>query len=281
MTPHTPQKPTFQEVQNPFFNKQALGFFILVFIEFFVACGQKKVESKVVDRQGDRNTMQYFLDTAMFVLNQNKSLQDTSYHYGIVKVDIVSQNYDRFAFISIHGEAIENDSIVFSNSLYVAYLHVDKWVLKDSILLDEMAMYLPDTIRKEDVNFDNQKDFVLVYTIKSASRSIYLYKLFIAKSKANYQIVSLYSSFSDLNISAQNKTIMTGEDGGMFGLNSKSIYCWSSDTLEEIKRLEKIILLDKQGQMIGDETREYRLKNNELVVKKELKNESDYFEKWQ
>lgn len=40
-----------------------------------VACGQKKIESKIVGNQGDtikkeNNTMQYFLDSAMFVLNQ-------------------------------------------------------------------------------------------------------------------------------------------------------------------------------------------------------------------
>lgn len=246
-----------------------------------IACKEKKQAIRTFSSQWAKNTPQYFLDSAMFVLNQNKSLKDTSYHCNITHVNIVSQDYDTFAFIGIHSEAIENDSIFYPNSLYIAQFQIDKWILKDSTLLDDMALYVPDKILKEDVNFDNQKDIILTYMIQSASRGIYLHKLFITKPKANYQLVSLYSSDPDLNISKQNKTIMIGEDGGIYGLNSKSVYHWNSDTLQEIKRLDKIVILDKQGNMIGDETTEYHLENNELVVKKELKDGVDYFDIWE
>ncbi len=259
----------------------------LVCTYLYIACGQNKIESKVVDNQIDTtkkedNTMKYFLDSAMFVLNQNKSLRDTSYHLEIAQINIVSQNNDRFVFISIHGEAIENDSIDFPNSLYIAYFHIDKWILKDSIVLDEMAMYFPDTIRKEDINFDNQTDFMLVYDIKSASRMVNSYELLLLNPQKNISKLRLYST-DTIAILPKTKTIITWADGGNFGTHEKNIYCWNSDTLQEIKRLEKIISINKQEKIMGYNMTEYVLKSDKLVKKRAWleKNETDYFEKWQ
>jgi hypothetical protein len=267
---------------NPLTKISTKLLFSFAFLYLCIACGQNKNESKVVGNQGDNNTIQYFLDSAMFVLNQKKSLQNTSYHHGIVQVDIISQHYDTFAFISIHGEAIENDSIVFPNSLYIAYFHIDKWVLKDSILLDEMSMYLPDTIRKEDINFDNQTDFVLVYDIKSASRMVNSYELLLFNPQKNISKLRLYST-DTISILPKTKTIITWKDGGNFGTHEKNAYCWNNDTLQEIRRLEKSISMNKQGKIIGYDMTEYVLQNNKLVTKHEWleKIETDYFEKWQ
>ena len=70
MTTQIPQKLTFQEFQNNFFNKQFLRFFVLIFIGFLFACGQKKVESKVVDNQGDTIKILYFRDSAFWALQK-------------------------------------------------------------------------------------------------------------------------------------------------------------------------------------------------------------------
>lgn len=251
------------------------------------ACGEKKIESKVIGNQGDtikkeNNTMQYFLDSAMFVLNQNKSLQDTSYHHYITQVNVVSQNDDRFAFFSINGEAIENDSVIPPNTLYIACFQADKWILKDSIVLDEMAMYVPDTISREYVNFDNQMDLMIKYSIMNISRVIVCYDLLLLNSKKNISKLRLYSTDS-IAILPKTKTIITWGDGGNFDTHEKNIYHWNSDTLQQLKKLEKTISINEQGRFNDYKMVEYVLKNNKLVKKRAWleKSETDYFEKWQ
>lgn len=152
-------------------------------------------------------------------------MRDTSYHHYITQVNVVSQNNDRFAFFSINGEAIENDSVIPPNTLYVGYFHIDKWVLKDSIVLDEMTFYFPDTIGKEDANFDNQKDFILVYTIRTGSRIANCYEFLLLTAQKNISKLRLYST-DTIAILRKTKTIITWGDGGNFGTVIPA--CWQS-----------------------------------------------------
>jgi hypothetical protein len=92
----------------------------------------------------------------------------------------------------------------------------------------------------------------------------------------------LYSTYR-IAILPINKSIIAWADGGNFGTHEKSIYHWNSDTLQEIKKLEKTIAMNKDGGILGYDMAEYVLQNNKLVKKREWldKNETDYFEKWQ
>lgn len=296
----TPQKLTFQEVRNNFFH-----LLIFVFIGLFFACGQKKVENKAVDNQRDTLKVStkkditlngkwksYLdIDSVISYLNKNTHIKDTTWENNCGKIamkDYFHQGIS-IAFLQPNvGFGNLESEYTYPSMLYVLQKENQKWKVIDNILPiydnnTEYNYYL-DTIKTGDFNFDKQPDVYIRYSVKHVSRviSIFYFLTFDKEQKKPKYKQYIYSTDS-IAILPKTKNIITWVDGGNFGRHEKNIYQWNSDTLQEIKKIERTIAMNKDGGILGYEMIEYVLQNNKLVKKREWldKNESDYFEKWQ
>lgn len=289
MTTQIPQKLTFQEFQNNFFNKQFLRFFVLIFIGFLFACGQKKVESKVVDKQGDTiktltekniNLITYNRDSLFQSLQNEVDIPDTAFiDYGIGSIMKFDVDGTKLAFIHFDNDCYGAGNM--KKDLYILSFQNDKWRIIDSTKLDYEIHWI-DTIYKIDINFDTKDEIVVKYSSLSGSRDIYPYEFFEydKNTKQVKHFLSLSSSLDEI-VNIKNKTIILGSDGGYYS-QGKQVYSWQADTLQ----LLRSITARENGKGYRNVMEEKKFKNGiRIKFKKTTFTNSDkawdYFENWQ
>lgn len=251
---------------------------IYLFVVFlFIAC---RSTEKGFLLTVDKKTPNYFLDSTLRALNQTKYVEQGNYRGDITQVTVLNRGYDQFAFISMHNEALSNGSISYPNKLYISLFWVDKWVLKDSLTIDEMMLYEPDSIWLQDVNFDNQLDFVLDYPTLIHNREIHEYQLLLVDKQTNMKKRSI-SSTDIIEFVPSTKSIMTWADGGYFS-QAKLLHSWRADTLQLVRSIIGV----ENGKGFRSDIEEKFFENGKLVktINKKF-NDSDeayeYFESWE
>ncbi len=285
----TTQKLTFQEVRNNFFNKQVLRFFIVLFIGFFFACEQKKVESKVVDNQVDTTKILYFRDSVFWALQKLQIIKDTNHIYtSLNSVKNIEMPNDKLLFIYVDNFEFMAD-FALQKDCYVLRWDNKKWNVIDSVKF----AWIPnvsetiDTVQLVDVDFDGHQEIVLRFSSVSGSRSDCPYEFFKYNKKTK-QVKHFYSvsdstdqsmPTASMIVNKQQKTILFGGDGGTFS-QRKTVYCWQSDTLQAIKEITIIFHSEQK----------YRIKERKLenlywkIIKNKIYNSNkawEYFENWQ
>lgn len=276
----TQQKPTFQEVRN-----NILHLFILVFIGFFFACGQKKNENKAVDNQGDTTKIRYYRDSVFWALQKLQHIKDTNHIYtSINSVKNIEIANDKLLFVYVDNFTVMAD-FALQKDCYVLRWNDKQWQVIDSIKF----AWIPnvsetiDTVQLADVDFDGQQEIVLRFSSVSGSRGIYPYELFkydATKQSLRY-FLSLETSLDEIILNHRAKTIMLGTDGGVFS-QYKEVYTWVADSLQ----IQKSIISYENGKGCRNVIKEQKFKNG---VKSKLKKTTftncdkawDYFEKWQ
>ncbi len=284
MTPQTLHKLSFQELRNNLFN-----LFVLIFIGFFFACGQKKVESKVIDSQGDTTKILYFRDSAFLALQKLQHIKDTNHIYtSLNSVKNIEISNDKLLFIYVDNFTVMAD-FDLQKDCYVLRWDNKKWNVIDSVKFD----WIPnieetiDTVQWIDVDFDGQQEIVLRFSSVSGSRSDCPYEFFKYDKKTK-QVKHFYSVSDSLDqsmpaasmvVNPQEKTILFGGDGGTFS-QRKTVYCWQSDTLQAIKEITIIFHNEKKSKI-----EERKLENLDWkIIKTNIYNNDkawDYFENWQ
>lgn len=286
----TPQKPTFQEVKNNF-----LHLLIFVFIGLLFGCDKKKEEKEnIVSTQGDStlNTEKKYysyIDSTIAYLNKNNYISDTIWENNCEKIAI-KEYFNQSLTIAFLQPNIGLGHLETNNTtpamLYILQREKQNWqVVYDGLPIDDndYSCYL-DTIVDIDFNFDEQLDIYVKYNVKYISREISaFYLLTFDKEQKSIKYKDFIYSIDSIAILPETKSIIAWTDGGIFGTHAQSTYRWNSDTLQEIRKLEKTIVTNKDGGILGYKMVEYVLQNNKLVKKREWldKNETDYFEKWQ
>jgi hypothetical protein len=273
MIPHTAQKPTFQEIRNNFFN-----LFIFVFIGFLFACGQRKIENKIVGNQLN------ILKTPAITLSRDSCLrvwqnlpitQDTV----LAGLGIAFHLVKDYSFVlvcrdnSIHtSDNIENDST--RADLYIWYKDQERIIKIDSLDFGNAFYPFPDKspinqIGWQDINFDGEKELLLKYNSYSISRGIDPFRFFrYNKDTRQLTFFKELISNSDIDIDNKHKTITLYEDSGLY-CQAIETYRWQADTLQIIKRRETKWTQNETTKVEGDSVIFYELKNNKLVVVKQ------------
>jgi hypothetical protein len=147
MIPHT-TKPTFQEVRNNF-----LHLVIFIFIGFFFACGQKKVESKAVNKQGDKSMLSTEIkepilsDSIMqlIITNKTDSLKAEqaslftqkagkyNLQYTLQEVNLDSTSNKEVVLFATYNDLDKNDTIYFPDEEVFIFRKVKTaWKLIDA-----------------------------------------------------------------------------------------------------------------------------------------------------
>jgi hypothetical protein len=280
----TAQKSTFQEVRN-----NILHIFVFIFIGFFFACGQRKVENKVVGNQGDTTKFRYYRDSAFWALQKLQHIKDTNHIYtSINSVKNIEITNDKLRFIYVDNFTVMAD-FALQKDCYVLRWDNKKWNVIDSVKFGWIPNVSEtiDTLQLADVDFDGQQEIVLRFSSVSGSRSNCPYEFFKYDKKTK-QVKHFYSVSDSTDqsmpaafmvINPQEKTILFGGDGGTFS-QRKTVYCWQSDTLQAIKEIT-IIFHNEQKHRI----KEQKLDNLDwkIIKNKVYSNRKawDYFEKWQ
>jgi hypothetical protein len=269
----TPHKPTFQKVQSNF-----LHLVIFIFIGFFFACGQKKVETKTIDIKPNTQkspAITLSRDSCLRVwrnlpITKDSVLAGLGIAFHLVKdYPFVLVCRDNTIYTS---EESEEDST--RADFYIWYKDQEKIIKIDS--LDFGTLYYPfpnnspiSEITWQDIDFDGEKELLLEYYSVSGSRGINPFRFFkYNKDTKHLTFFMELDSNGDIDIDNKHKTITVYEDGSMYS-QAEETYYWKADTLQTIKRRETKWIQDDSTKIEGDSVIFYELKNNKLVVVKQ------------
>lgn len=280
---------------------------LLMFVSLCVSCEQRKIATKNADNQVDttktkltrteeqptENLMIWttYLDSTISYLNIRPNIKDTTWSndYGRIQIKDYFQQGVLIGFLQPSMIFQQPDSMALATStVYILQKHDGLWKLfKDKLPLNlnnnQEFIYDLENIKVIDVDFDQQPDLCVQYSIQHASREISDFYFFtFDKNQKQIKYKNHLYSMDTIAILATDKTLITWGDGGNYGTNHKIVYCWQANKLQEIKRLERTWC--EKNKIEGDCMSEYVLKNNKLVLKQkwfEKENGVEYFEKWQ
>ncbi len=214
------------------------------------------------------------LDSIIDFLNVAKFEKDT-----IIRNEFTYAVYGKaqngfadFVFIeSMYPDLL--DSLTTPTYLYIKNRH--KFELKDQFNFDEMS-WRGSKIQRRDMNFDGKIDIVLQRPW-FANRMIAEYLIIM---DSDFKRITKTSSTYELLTDEKNQTVISFIDGGNCCTHYKTINKWQSDSLVEIKHLEKSYNHQEGGEILE----EFVIKNGKEIKVKSQKLKQDeaeqYFENY-
>lgn len=210
------------------------------------------------------------LDSMIDFLNVAKFENDT-----IIKNEFTYAMYGKaqdgfpdFIFVeSMYPDLL--DSLKTPTYLYIKIK--DRFELKNQFDFDEMS-WRNSEIQRRDMNFDGKIDIVLQRPW-FANRMVADYLIIM---DSDFKRITKTSSTYELLTNEKNKTVISFVDGGNCCTHYKTIKKWQSDSLVEIRHLEKTYNHNEGGGILE----EFVIKNGKEIKIKTLKMEFDKAEKY-
>lgn len=221
---------------------------------------------------------QIYRDSLINFISKNKFDKDTTIRNDFIKVTygMAANDFPAFAFIdnnSCHLKA-DFDCYFF---LYAekdgVFELIEKSKDQDSFPYD----WSSSEIERRDINFDGKIDVLIKRPCFSASREITDYVLI---TNPNFKKIETIFTTDSLPTNPKNKTVISFSDGGNSYPHHKIINKWQSDSLVEIRHLEKVYNYKEEKFILE----EFILKNGKEIKIKTQKLKSDkaelYFESY-
>lgn len=254
------------------------------------SCGQKSVsdnakeEVKVINFDSYTNIQldsffQVSRDSLLDFISKNKFDKDTTINneFSQIMYGKAANGFPAFAFLEnkycdIGGDDFECKSFLYAEKDGV-FENTKTFTNQNSTLY---AWYNSE-IEHRDMNFDGKLDIIIKRPWHLVSRSITEYYLFLDRDFKNSNMIF---STDTLGINSENQTIVSFSDGGMCCPHNKTISQRQSDSLVEIRHLEKTYNHNEGGEIIE----EFVIKNGKEIKIKSQKlsqNEAEkYFENY-
>lgn len=178
-----------------------------------------------------------FLNVAKF---ENDTVLQNEFTYAMYGK--AQDNFSDFVFIeSMYPDLL--DSLTTPTYLYVK--NKDKFELKNQFDFDEMS-WRNSEIQRRDMNFDGKIDIVLQRPW-FANRMIAEYLIIM---DSDFKRIMKTSSTYELLTNKKNKTVISFVDGGNCCTHYKTIKKWQSDSLVEIRHLEKSYIFQTDSTLL-------------------------------
>lgn len=262
-------------------------FLFLTCIYVCVACGQKKIESKIFDNQGDTTKIVTEKDTLQMINNEAnrelgfdniESLEDTLKKYRqekAIKILNCAEGVGCYFEIRI-GNFLKNGKknavIIIENSgeLFVYNLENDKWLRIFEIEGDFACGYNAgkETIKFEDINGDNKIDILAVAHVNYSTMVWYDLYLYQIKGKIWERIPFFYQEIPNPKFNHQNNLLYSYFYGSNYAEQSRSLYYWKGNQfLLKSAVTQQIIYKDEDNYLV----KHFVGKNGKKILQKEYK----------